>query len=220
MTSKELITEEVPPLKITDSGSKALRWMDEFKVSHLPVIKGKTFVGIISDTDIFDLNTPDEEISKLRIPLVRPFITEEQHAFDVLKIMWELNLTAVAIVDVDYTFLGTVTYKSFMEKFAGLSAIRDPGGIIILEMASNNYSLTQISQIVEGNDAKILACYLTTNPDSTLVEVTLKINKEDLGPILQTFFRYNYTVKASFHQSGYSEDMKERFDQLMHYINI
>jgi acetoin utilization protein AcuB len=220
MTAKDLITEEVPPLKISDSGSKALRWMDEFKVSHLPVIKGKTFVGIISDTDIFDLNTPDEEISKIRIPLVRPFITEGQHAFDVLKIMWELNLTAVAIVDADYTFLGTVTYKSFMEKFAGLSAIKDLGGIIILEMASNNYSLTQISQIVEGNDAKILACYLTTNPDSTLVEVTLKINKEDLGPILQTFFRYNYTVKASFHQSGYSEDMKERFDQLMHYINI
>jgi acetoin utilization protein AcuB len=220
MTAKDLITEEVPPLKISDTGSKALRWMDELKVSHLPVIKGQTFVGIISDADIFDLNTPDEEISKLHIPLVRPFITENQHAFDVLKIMWELNLTAIAIVDEEYKFIGTVTYKSYMEKFAELSAIKDPGGIIILEMASNNYSLTQISQIVEGNDAKILACYLTSNADTTQVEVTLKINKEDLAPILQTFFRYNYTVKASYHQSGYSDDMKERFDQLMHYINI
>jgi acetoin utilization protein AcuB len=220
MTAKDLITDEVPPLKTTDSGSKALRWMDEFKVSHLPVIKGQTFVGIISDTDIYDLNTPEEEICKLRIPLVRPFVTGDQHAFDVLKIMWELNLTTIAIVDEEYTFIGTITYKSFMEKLAALSAIKDPGGIIILEMASNNYSLTQISQIVEGNDAKILACYLTTNADTTLVEVTLKINKEDLAPILQTFFRYNYTVKASFHQSGYSDDMKERFDQLMHYINI
>jgi acetoin utilization protein AcuB len=220
MIAKDLITDEVPPLKTTDSGSKALRWMDEFKVSHLPVIKGQTFVGIISDTDIYDLNTPEEQIFKLRIPLVRPFVTEGQHAFDVLKIMWELNLTAIAIVDEEYTYLGTVTYKSFMEKLAALSAIKDPGGIIILEMAANNYSLTQISQIVEGNDAKILACYLTTNTDSTQVEVTLKINKEDLAPILQTFFRYNYTVKASFHQSGYSDDMKERFDQLMHFINI
>jgi acetoin utilization protein AcuB len=220
MIAKDLITEEVPPLKTTDSGSKALRWMDEFKVSHLPVVKGKTFMGMIADTDIFDLNTPEEEICKLKIPLVRPFITESQHAFDVLKVMSELNLTAVAIVDEAYTYQGAVTYKSFVEKFAELSAIQDPGGIIILEMASNNYSLTQISQIVEGNDAKILACYLTTNPDSTLVEVTLKINKEDLAAILQTFFRYNYTVKASFHQSGYSEDMKVRFDQLMHYINI
>jgi len=220
MTAKDLITEEVPPLKTTDSGAKALRWMDEFRVSHLPVVKGQTFVGIISDSDILDLNTPEEEICKLHIPLVRPFITEAQHAFDVLKIMSELNLSAVAIVDEEYKFLGTVTYKSYMEKFAGLSAIKDPGGIIILEMASNNYSLTQIAQIVEGNDAKILSCYLTTNTDSTLVEVTLKINKDDLAAILQTFFRYNYNVKASFHQSGYSDDMKDRFDQLMHYINI
>jgi acetoin utilization protein AcuB len=220
MIAKDLITDEVPPLKISDSGSKALRWMDEFKVSHLPVVDGKTFVGIIADSDIFDLNTPDEEISKLHIPLIRPFVTESQHAFDVLKVMWELKLTTIAIVDEEYNYVGTVTYKSFMEKLAGLSAIADPGGIIILEMASNNYSLTQISQIVEGNDAKILACYLTTNTDSTLVEVTLKINKEDLGPILQTFFRYNYTVKASFHQSGYSDDMKDRYDQFMHYINL
>jgi acetoin utilization protein AcuB len=220
MTAKDLITDEVPPLKTSDSGSKALRWMDEFKVSHLPVVEGKVFVGIISDSDIFDLNTPEEEISKLRIPLIRPFVTEGQHAFDVLKVMWELKLTTIAIVDEEYNYVGTVTYKSFMEKLAGLSAIADPGGIIILEMASNNYSLTQISQIVEGNDAKILACYLTTNTDSTLVEVTLKINKEDLAPILQTFFRYNYTVKASFHQSGYSDDMKDRYDQFMHYINL
>jgi acetoin utilization protein AcuB len=220
MTAKDLITDEVPPLKVTDSGSKALRWMDEFKVSHLPVINGQTFVGIISDADIFDLNTPDEEIHNLKIPLVRPFVTEGQHAFDVLKIMWELNLTVIAIVDAEYTYMGAVTYKSFIGKLAGLSAISDPGGIIILEMAANNYSLTQISQIVEGNDAKILACYLTTNTDSTLIEVTLKINKEELTPILQTFFRYNYTVKASFHQQGYSDDLKERFDQLMHYINL
>lgn len=220
MTAKDLITDEVPPLKASDSGSKALRWMDEFKVSHLPVVKGKTFVGIISDSDIFDLNTPEEEISKLRIPLIRPFVTENQHAFDVLKIMWELKLTCIAIVDEEYNYVGTITYKSFMEKLAGLSAIADPGGIIILEMASNNYSLTQISQIVESNDAKILAFYLTTNTDSTLVEVTLKINKEDLAPILQTFFRYNYTVKASFHQSGYTDDMKDRYDQFMHYINL
>ncbi len=220
MIAKDLITEEVPPLKTTDSGSKALRWMEEFKVSHLPVIKGQEFVGMISDTDILDLNTPDEQISKLRIPLVRPFITEGQHAFDVLKIMSELNLSCLAIVDEEYKYLGAVTCKSYLEKLAALSAIQDPGGIIILEMASNNYSLTQISQIVEGNDAKILACYLTTNTDSTLVEVTLKINKEDLAAILQTFFRYNYTVKASFHQSGYSDDMKERFNQLMHFINL
>ena len=87
-------------------------------------------------------------------------------------------------------------------------------------MNVHDYSLTQIAQIIEGNDGKVLSCYLRPLTDSTKIEVTLKLNKEDLSAILQTFYRYNYTVKASYHQSEFSDDMKNRFDSFMNYINI
>ena len=81
-------------------------------------------------------------------------------------------------------------------------------------------SLSQISQIVEGNDAKILSAYVANVPNSTKVEVTLKTNKEDLTRILQTFIRYNYIVKATFHQSSFEEDMRSRYDEFINYINM
>ena len=39
MIAIDLITDEIPPLMHSDTGEKALNWMEEFKVSHLPVIK-------------------------------------------------------------------------------------------------------------------------------------------------------------------------------------
>jgi hypothetical protein len=77
-----------------------------------------------------------------------------------------------------------------------------------------------MGRIVEGNDAKILSSYITSSPDSTQLEVTLKINKEDLSAIMQTFTRYNYTIKASFQESTFKDDLKTRYDELMNYINM
>jgi hypothetical protein len=87
-------------------------------------------------------------------------------------------------------------------------------------MFKNDYSLTQIASIVEGNDAKILSLYVNSLTDSTKIEVTLKVNKEDLSRILQTFYRYNYSVKASYHQSDYDDDLKGKFDEFIRFLNI
>jgi hypothetical protein len=101
-----------------------------------------------------------------------------------------------------------------------MASVQDPGGVIVLEVNQVDYSLSQISNIIEGNDAKILSCHVSSLPDSTKVEVTLKINVEDLSRILQTFNRYNYLVKASFQNSDFSGDMKNKFDEFLHFLNI
>ena len=98
--------------------------------------------------------------------------------------------------------------------------VHEPGSIVILEMNTRDYSLSQISQIVEGNDAKILSMHINAHRDSTKIEVTLKINKEELAPILQSFGRYNYTVKATFHQNNLNVDLKKRFEEFIHFLNI
>ena len=220
MLSKDLITEEIPPLKISDTGLKALSWMDEFKVSHLPIVKKKEFLGLISDTTILDLNEPDKSIDQYKIPLIRPFVFQHQHVYEVIKLMSNLNLSLIPVLDEEQNYLGVISMPNLIQYFGKMIAVREPGGIIVLELNLNDYSLMQIAQIVEGNDAKILSCYLNPHEDSTKLEVTLKINKEDLTSILQTFYRYNYAVKASFHQSEFIEDLKNRFDSFMNYINI
>lgn len=220
MLAKDLITDEIPPLKTSDTGLMIINWMDEFKVSHLPIVNNHEYLGLISDTDILDLNITDEEIVKYKLSLIRPFVFENQHVYEVIKMFSNLKLTVLPVLDQNQNYIGLIPLTSLLQQFAVLAATREPGGIIVLEMNVHDYSLSQIAQIIESNDGKILSCYVNSLADSTKIEVTLKINKEDISGILQTFYRYNYTVNASFHQSEFSDDMKNRFDSFMNYINI
>lgn len=220
MLAKDLITDEIPPLKTSDTGTMAMHWMDEFKVSHLPIINNQEYLGLISDTDILDLNITDETLGSKKISLIRPFVTEGQHVYEVMKLMSFMNLSVLPVLDKDAKYIGLIPLKSLLLQYGNLAAINEPGGIIVLEMNIYDYTLAQIAQIVEGNDAKVLSCYISSTTDSTNIEVTVKVNREDITGILQTFFRYNYTVKASFNQSRFQDDLKNRFDSFMNYINI
>jgi CBS domain-containing protein len=195
--------------------------MEEFKVNHLAVIKGKELIGLIAESDLLDANNDtSEEVGKINIHFIKPVIHQGQHAYDALKLMTSMNLTLLPILDEKEMFAGSVTYKSALEKFTGFSAIQEPGGIIELEMFKNDYSLTQIASIVEGNDAKVLSLYVSSLEDSTKIEVTIKVNVEDLSRILQTFNRYNYNVKASYHQSDFNEDLKGKFNEFIRFLDI
>lgn len=220
MLAKDLITDEIPPLKTTDTGLMAINWMDEFKVSHLPIVHNHEYLGLISDTDILDLNITDDQLGKSKLSLIRPFVFENQHVYEVIKMVSSMKLTVLPVLNEQQQYIGLIPVTALLQQFATLAATREPGGIIVLEMNMHDYSLSQIAQIIEGNDAKVLSLYVNHLEDSTQIEVTIKINKEDLSGILQTFARYNYTIKASFHQSEFFDDMKNRFDSFMNYINI
>lgn len=220
MLAKDLITDEIPPLKTSDSGSMAMNWMDEFKVSHLPIVHNEEYLGLISDTDILDLNITNDPLGTHKLSLIRPFVAENQHLYEVIKLISILKLTVLPVLDKNLHYLGLIPLTNLLQQFGALAAINEPGGIIVLEMNIYDYSLTQIAQIIEGNDGKVLSCYVTSPADSTNIEVTVKVNREDVSGILQTFYRYNYNVKASFHQSRFQDDMKNRFDSFMNYINM
>ena len=220
MIALDLITDEVPPLKTTEVCTKALHWMEEFRVNHIPVVDGNDYQGLITEDNIFDLDDPEIEISKSGLMLAQPFIRSEQHVYDVMKIIADLGLTLVPVLDQDNHYLGCITVPHLMEVITNTASINEPGGIIVLEMAQNDYSMSEISQIVESNDAKILSSYITSASDSTLIEVTLKVNTKNLGGILQTFNRYDYIVSASYSEDRFKDDVKERYDALMKYLNI
>jgi len=107
-----------------------------------------------------------------------------------------------------------------MSLIANTGSIKEHGGIIVLEMAMADYSLAQIGQIVESNDAKILSSFIMSSADSSNIEVTLKINKIELDRIIRTFERYDYIIKATFQKGNYENDLQFRFDALMNYLNL
>ncbi|MBP6757218.1 MAG: CBS domain-containing protein [Bacteroidia bacterium] len=220
MLVADLITDEIPPLKQTDSIELALDWMEQFKVSHLAVVKGKELIGLVSEHDLIDYQNPTESIEQLKTPLLKPIIHNYQHTYDLLKLMMSFNLTLIPVLDDKELYKGCITLKGLLQNISTMASVQDPGGVIVLEVNQVDYSLAQISSIIEGNDAKILSCHVSSLPDSTKVEVTLKINVEDLSRILQTFNRYNYLVKASFQHTDFSGGMKNKLDEFLHFLNI
>lgn len=221
MIAKQLITDAVIPLKSMDTAQSALIMMDEFKVSHLPIVEEKEFLGIISDADIYSLNDLDESIGHHVLSLNRAYVYEDQHIFEVIKTFSLLKLSLLPILDAKNHYLGVITLQSVVQAMAKMAAIENPGGIIVLEINNKDYMLEEIAHIVESNDAKILGLYITAHPDSTKMEISLKINRIDIGGVLQTFARYNYSVKASWaYEDAYQEGIQDRFDSLMNYLNI
>lgn len=220
MLVRDLITDEIPPLKTTDTGRKALAWMEEFKVAHLPVIDRTDYVGMISEADILDSNIPDQILLKHPLTLNNPANIANQHVYDAIRMAAGLKLTVIPLVDEKHKYLGMVTVSNLVQNTNKMAAINEPGGILVLEMNVRDYSLTEVARIVETNDAKILSSYIRTIPGTDNMELTLKINREDLSGVIQTFERYNYNIVATFNEASHLEDLQNRFESFMKFINI
>jgi len=221
MLAKDLISDTVPALRTSDNGQKALYWMDIFRISHLPIVNNQDFLGLISDKDIYDHNMAEEPIGNHSLSLFSPFVTHDQHLYEVMELASRLNLSVVPVLDHTNHYLGVITLNDLLHFFADFFALKEPGAIIVLDMNIHDYSLAQISQIVESNDAKVLSVCVSSHSSSTKVEVTLKINRTDLSSIMQTFNRYNYIIKGTFMDE---EDMnsfyENRYEMFMKYLNI
>ncbi|MAX79284.1 MAG: CBS domain-containing protein [Crocinitomicaceae bacterium] len=220
MLGKDLATEELPYLTLNDAIEKASIWMDEFKVSHLAVVDDKVFVGMISEDTILEISDWTNSIREHELSLIKVSAFDSDHLFELLNKFNEAALSVLAIVDENGLYIGSVNAFQFIRSFGAMSPIKEPGGIIELELNMNDYSLSEIAQIVESNGAKILGSFITPNVDSKKLNVTLKVNQSRIDSVLQTFERYQYNVVASFFESHQTEMIKDRYANLMRYLNI
>jgi acetoin utilization protein AcuB len=220
LLARELISDVLTALKTSDSGTSALSWMEVFRVKHLPIVNHREFLGLIADSDIYDLNNPDEPVGNHNLSLQKPYVREEQHIYEVIELLSRLELTLVPVLNQEKQYLGVITQEDLTRKFAHLSAMQQPGGIIELEMNQHDYSLSEISQIIESNNGRILSLYVASSDDNSRLRVTLKINLTDLTSVLETLNRYNYTVVSShLNNEDLDEFYQERFDVLLKYLN-
>ncbi len=221
MIAQNLLSDVVPPLRLTDSGQKALNWMEIFRISHLPVVDGKRLVGLISDKIIYDLNIIDRQVGDYTDHLLSPHVHINQHIYEVFSVISGLKLSAVPVLNLYHEYCGVITVFDLAQKFADLVAVGEPGGVIVLELNAIDYLLSQIAQIVESNDAKILSFYVNREPESTQMTVTLKVNVIDLSAIIQTFVRYDYNIRAVYMDESIVRDLyDDRYDQLLKFMNI
>lgn len=219
MIAKRLISE-VPVITMKTTGIVAMSLMDEMKFCHLPVTEGMTCLGIISETMLYAMPDPEQSLSDGGVKPEHICTPEGQHIYEIAQLFIEKQLTLLPVVNEQHHYIGCIVQSDIVKSLGEYASVCEPGSIIVLEVAERDYALTQIAGIVESNDARILSVQTATQADSTRMEVTLKINKMDLRPVLQTFARYNYTVSASFQEEEYEDGLKERYDSLMNYLNL
>ena len=220
MLAIELISDSIPPAHTSDSIQKVTERMQEFRIRHLPIVNEQQFLGLISDSDLIEQTDYQVSIGSLALSLVNPYVLEDQHVYDVIRLFYEQQLSIVPVLDAKKNYLGLVSINTLTEYFAKLTSVSDPGGIIVLEISNKNNSLAHMAQIVESDNAQILSSYVRTFPDSTRMEVTLKVNKVDISAIVATFMRYEYEIKATFNHIDENDSSKDRYDSLMNYLNL
>ncbi|MBK8873110.1 MAG: CBS domain-containing protein [Bacteroidetes bacterium] len=220
MLIRNLIKDLIPPLKTTDTARQALRWMAEFRHSNLPVIGRTGYMGLVYETDLQKLENLDVPLHSLSIPFNRLFVNEYQHIFDAIKFAANNDFSIIPVLNDKDQYIGLVTIFDIIHALAEANSVQNPGGIVVLEVDRKDYSLGEISRIAESEGAQILSASAIVTADPDRIEVTLKINRIDLTRILAGFYRHNYDVKASYHQSEFQQDLQSRYDAFMNYLKM
>jgi len=220
MFASELISNSIPPLKTSDSVQKSLDRMAEFKLYHLPIVNETQFLGLVAEDDLIEVRDVEQAIGSLSLSILNPFVFEDVHVYDIIRLFNQLHLSVVPVLDYKKNYLGLISINNLLEYTSNIFAVKEYGGIIVLEISNRNNSLSHMAQIVEADNAQILSSYVQSFPDSTRLEVTLKINKTDLSGIIASFERYDYQVKAVFNSTISDNGTEDRFNSFMNYLNV
>ena len=220
MTAREMISQSILPVRTSDSVQKVLDRMAEFRVSHLPIVNNIQFLGLISEDDLIEVPDYDTPVGGLSLSLYNTCVQDDQHIYEVIRMFYQHKLTLVPVMNEKNDYLGVIPVNTMVEYMATLTAVREPGGIIVLEISNRDNSLSHIAQVVESDNAQILSSYIRSFPDSTKLEITLKVNKTDISGIVASFNRYDYVVKATYNNTKSDTQTKDRYDQFMNYLDI
>lgn len=219
MIARELISS-VPVLHPSDTGAKALRLMNEYHLTQLPMVVDSKYLALVEEDEIMDLEDPDVPLESMEYGSTRPAVMEYAHLFEVLKLFYDFKLSALPVVTKENEYLGIITKDNLLAALAKYNGVKEPGGIISFEVDPRDYALSEIARIAESNDVTLMSVNTITNPATGKLEVVLKTNRQELHGLVATFERFNYVIKYIFAEEPEEELLKKNYDLLMNYISM
>ncbi|MCB9231733.1 MAG: CBS domain-containing protein [Bacteroidia bacterium] len=221
MHARMLISDSIPPAKVTDKVGRVMNWMTEFKVNFLPVLDGEKLAGIISEDDLIEVESDD--LTLAAVPMAFPentFVFEDSHIYEVARMFALYKLDALPVMDNHSHYLGMITLRDIVEHLSLALNVHEPGGIIVLEVPHNGYHLSEIGRICESNDAKVLSLTVNNSSNPQRMLVTLKLNLRELTRLIATFERFNYDIHNVIFDSEQLQDYRENFEALVKYLSM
>lgn len=220
MLAPNILSDFIAPLHVTDTGEQALVQMHEHNVSQLPVVDDKKYIGLVTMEDVINMKHLNQPIGNFSDTFRKACVADHAHVFDIMKAAVEFNVRVVPVVDEEQNYLGIISAESCLRAFATLNSVKEAGGILELEKEMSAYSLSEIARIVEECDADVLCLYTNHEKTSDKIQITLKVDTTDLNAVIASFERHNYEIKSVHNETEYTEDLKDRYDALMRYLNV
>jgi FOG: CBS domain len=220
MLTGELPSQNLPYLHLNDKVYQALQLMNDNQVTHLPITDGEKYMGIISEDDLLLVDNENTELRELQQSFGNVSVRNNEHFLRTIQLAAENGLSVVPVVDEENAIVGAVAYSDLLKHASEFMSLNEPGGLIVLEMESNQYSFNEVSKLVETNDAQITQLNTSNDPETGTMQVTIRINKPEISDIVATFQRYDYNVKYFFGEEQYANELRNNYDNLMNYLQI
>lgn len=214
----EYITNDFKAIDSQDSIAAIQDFFSELHFSHFPIVEEGVYIGSIASEDIETFDS-DKKASDYRFTLEVFFARTNTIWLDVLEVFAKNHTNLVPVLDENNTYVGYYEIEDIMKFFHETPFLKEPGGIIVVKKPILDYSMSQITQIVESNNGKLLGLFIS-EADVDSVEVTIKITLGAMNEIIQTFRRYNYEIISEHQEDNYINNLKERSDYLDKYLNI
>ncbi|WP_136466131.1 CBS domain-containing protein [Flagellimonas onchidii] len=218
MQIQDQIVSTVPIFEVSETLEEVIRFFEETTFSHVAVTEDGVFIGLLSENDLACFE-PKKNIESFRYELETFFVTKETAWLDVLEMFSRNEANILPVLDDNQIIMGYYDLEDIVSVFIDTPFFREPGGILVVSIGIKDYSFSEIAQIVESNNARLLGAFITDSQND-VVEITLKVGSENLNEVAQTFRRYNYNIVFGNSDDQFLEDLKQRSDYLEKYLNV
>jgi CBS domain containing-hemolysin-like protein len=214
----DYINNDFKPFSSSESVADIQDFFADSTFSHFPVLDHDVFMGCVSavDAETFEFQ---KTMTDYRYALEGFFVRNTMTWLDVLEVFARNNANLVPILDETNKYIGYYEITDIIKFLNETPFLKETGGIIIVEKPTADYSMSQITQIVESNNGKLLGVFVS-EADAEKVQVTIKVTLGSLNEIIQTFRRYNYEIISEHNEDNYLNTLKERSEYLDKYLNM
>lgn len=218
MNIQSHILTTITVFKADDSLKNVIKFFKNTTYSHVAIAEEGRFLGVLSEDDLENFKEA-KKIGDYRYNLESFFVRNETSWLDVLETFARNNANLVPILDENEKVIGYYDLNDVVSEFIDTPFFTEPGGILVVAKGLKDYSFSEIAQIVEANNARLIGGFIT-GMHNDVVQITIKISSTDLNEITQTFRRYNYSILFGNSDDQFLEDLKQRSDYLNKYLNV
>jgi acetoin utilization protein AcuB len=220
MLTIELINNNIPRLQLKDSVSKALTLISDYRLTHLPVVENDKYLGLVSEDDLLDAEEPKMPVELMQENFIKAAVQENEHFLNAVTCSNQFDTTVVPVINEENELMGVITTSDLLKTLGNFSGTNEIGGIIVLEMERSQFAISEISRMVESNDATILHLNTTVHSETGMLTVTIHLNKKEISAIVSTFERYEYDVIYYFGNENFENEIHSNYRHLMNYLDI